>query len=179
MIYNIETLSQSELLHLLIDIHNQYGIDAINSNLINEELNRLESLKRQKQIATHIANSGFSREELLEVLNKLSDNKKVAEGVPDNNTKAIHKTKSVIITYNNHLNESNNNDHFSNNQPIHTDKEFKNIRLKKVATELNVGIHTIVEFLAKKGYLIETNPNTRINKSQYELLLKTFQKKRK
>ena len=179
MIYNIETLSQSELLNLLIVIHNQYNINAINANLINEELNRLESLKRQKQIATDIANSGFSRDELLEVLNKLSDNNTIAEDNLVIDTKAIHKTEHVIVTAADHLKESNKNDHFSNSQHLYADKDFKNIRLKKVATELNVGIRTIVEFLAKMGHQIESNPNTRINKQQYELLLTTFQKKRK
>lgn len=179
MIYNIETLSQSELLHLLIVIHNQYGIDAINANHINEELNRLESLNRQKQIAIDIENSGLSRDELLEVLNKLSDNKTVAGGVLVINTTAIDKTENVIFTSDNHLKESNQNNQFSNNQPLLADNSFKNIRLKKVATELNVGIHTIVEFLEKNGYQVDTNPNTRINQSQYELLLTTFQKKRR
>ena len=35
-------------------------------------------------------------------------------------------------------------------------EEHKGIRLKKAATELNVGISTLVEFLAKKGHVVET-----------------------
>ena len=36
------------------------------------------------------------------------------------------------------------------------------IRLNKVTRDLNVGITTVVEFLQKKGYAIEANPNTRL-----------------
>ena len=34
------------------------------------------------------------------------------------------------------------------------------IRLNKVTRDLNVGIATVVEFLQKKGYTVEANPNT-------------------
>ena len=37
------------------------------------------------------------------------------------------------------------------------------IRLNKVTRDLNVGITTVVEFLQKKGYAIEANPNTKIS----------------
>ncbi len=53
--------------------------------------------------------------------------------------------------------------------------EAKGMRLSKVAKELNVGISTIVEFLSKQGYAIESNPNTKIDETQYSLLLKEFQ----
>ncbi len=43
-------------------------------------------------------------------------------------------------------------------------------RLSKVAREFNVGLHTIVEFLHKKGFKIETNPNTKISDEMYSLL---------
>ena len=36
------------------------------------------------------------------------------------------------------------------------------IRLNKVTRDLNVGIATVVEFLQKKGYTVEANPNTKI-----------------
>ena len=36
------------------------------------------------------------------------------------------------------------------------------IRLNKVARDLNVGIATAVDFLQKKGYSVEANPNTKI-----------------
>ncbi|MBW7935800.1 MAG: translation initiation factor IF-2 N-terminal domain-containing protein [Flavobacteriales bacterium] len=52
--------------------------------------------------------------------------------------------------------------------------EVKAMRLSKVAKELNVGIQTIVEFLAKKGHDIQANPNSKIDEDQYELLLKEF-----
>ena len=54
-------------------------------------------------------------------------------------------------------------------------EEHKGIRLKKAATELNVGISTLVEFLAKKGHVVETNPNTRLTADQYELVAAAFQ----
>ena len=48
------------------------------------------------------------------------------------------------------------------------------IRLNKVTRDLNVGITTVVEFLQKKGYAIEANPNTKITDEQYDLLVKEF-----
>ncbi|MBQ6682967.1 MAG: translation initiation factor IF-2 [Bacteroidales bacterium] len=57
-------------------------------------------------------------------------------------------------------------------------EEHKGIRLKKAATELNVGISTLVEFLAKKGHVVETNPNTRLTADQYELVAAAFQAER-
>ncbi len=56
--------------------------------------------------------------------------------------------------------------------------ENKGIRLKKAATELNVGISTLVEFLAKKGHQVETNPNTRLSAEQYDLVASAFQAER-
>ena len=57
-------------------------------------------------------------------------------------------------------------------------EESKGIRLKKAATELNVGISTLVEFLAKKGHQVETNPNTRLSAEQYDLVAAAFQSER-
>ncbi len=48
------------------------------------------------------------------------------------------------------------------------------IRLNKVTRDLNVGITTVVEFLQKKGYTVEANPNTKITDEQYDLLVKEF-----
>ncbi|MED9962457.1 MAG: translation initiation factor IF-2 [Bacteroidales bacterium] len=55
----------------------------------------------------------------------------------------------------------------------------KVIRLKQVAKELNVGIHTIVEYLGKKGKKIDENPNTKIDSDMYDLLSKIFQGEKK
>ncbi|MBN1821606.1 MAG: translation initiation factor IF-2 [Prolixibacteraceae bacterium] len=43
-------------------------------------------------------------------------------------------------------------------------------RLSKLAREFNVGIHTIVEFLHKKGYEIDSNPNTKVEDNLIQLL---------
>ena len=50
------------------------------------------------------------------------------------------------------------------------------IRLNKVTRDLNVGISTVVDFLQKKGYTIEANPNTKITDEQYAALVKEFSK---
>ena len=39
---------------------------------------------------------------------------------------------------------------------------------------MNVGISTVVEFLQKKGFAVEANPNTKITEEQYALLVKEF-----
>ena len=48
------------------------------------------------------------------------------------------------------------------------------IRLNKVTRDLNVGITTVVEFLQKKGYIIEASPNAKITEEQYAVLVKEF-----
>ncbi len=53
--------------------------------------------------------------------------------------------------------------------------EVKTVRLNKVARELNVGLTTLVEFLQKKGYKIEANPNAKIEEEIYNVLLDEFQ----
>lgn len=50
------------------------------------------------------------------------------------------------------------------------------IRLIKITRDLNVGITTVVEFLHKKGFTVESNPNTKISDEQYALLVKEFGK---
>ncbi len=52
--------------------------------------------------------------------------------------------------------------------------ERKATRLSKAARELNVGITTIVEFLGKKGYEIDSNPNTKVDPELYDLLLDEY-----
>ncbi|WP_430810815.1 MULTISPECIES: translation initiation factor IF-2 [unclassified Carboxylicivirga] len=47
-------------------------------------------------------------------------------------------------------------------------------RLSKVAREFNVGLHTIVEFLQKKGFKVETNPNTKISDDMYSILAQEY-----
>lgn len=53
-------------------------------------------------------------------------------------------------------------------------EENINIRISKVAKEFNVGVSTIIEFLAKKGHKIDPSPNTKINKELYALLEKEY-----
>ncbi len=50
----------------------------------------------------------------------------------------------------------------------------KPMRLSQVARKLNVGMDTIVEFLADKGMEVDRNPNTKINPEQYTMLAKEF-----
>ena len=47
-------------------------------------------------------------------------------------------------------------------------------RLSKVARDFNVGISTIVEFLHKKGFDLDTNPNNKITDDAYHLLEKEY-----
>ncbi len=52
----------------------------------------------------------------------------------------------------------------------------KNLRLSKVARDFNVGISTIVEFLHKKGFSIDSNPNSKISDEEYHLLEKEYKR---
>ncbi|GAB3653814.1 translation initiation factor IF-2 [Echinicola sediminis] len=52
--------------------------------------------------------------------------------------------------------------------------EEKMMRLGQVARKLNVGISTIVESMAKKGFDVESNPNSKISQDQYNMLAKEF-----
>jgi translation initiation factor IF-2 len=49
------------------------------------------------------------------------------------------------------------------------------IRLSKAAKEFNIGLSTILEFLAKKGFHIESNPNNKLSPEMYDLLDREFQ----
>lgn len=51
----------------------------------------------------------------------------------------------------------------------------KPTRLSKAAREFNVGLATIVEFLAKKGIEISNSPNAKLSPEMYELLNLEFQ----
>lgn len=58
--------------------------------------------------------------------------------------------------------------------------EEKSYRLAKVAGELGVGVHTIVEHLQKKGVKLEdTKPNAKIDQAAYQILLQDFQSDKK
>ena len=50
-----------------------------------------------------------------------------------------------------------------------------NIRMSKVMREFNLGKDAIVEFLAKKGFQIDSAPNTKLTAEMYALLVKEFQ----
>ena len=53
--------------------------------------------------------------------------------------------------------------------------EGKRITLLKAAKELNIGIGTAVEFLAKSGYEVEPKPATKLDSETYDVLLREFQ----
>ncbi len=48
------------------------------------------------------------------------------------------------------------------------------VKLNKVIKDLNVGLTTVVEYLNKKGYGVESNPNVKVSDEQYDLLVKEF-----
>jgi translation initiation factor IF-2 len=52
--------------------------------------------------------------------------------------------------------------------------EEKLIRLSQAARKLNVGHNTILDFLAKKGFEVENNPNAKLTPEQVNLLSKEF-----
>ncbi len=47
-------------------------------------------------------------------------------------------------------------------------------RLSKIAREFNVGISTIVEFLKKKGYAVDPNPNTKVSEEIIDILVEEY-----
>ncbi|HOO98164.1 MAG TPA: translation initiation factor IF-2 [Bacteroidales bacterium] len=53
-------------------------------------------------------------------------------------------------------------------------EDIKATRLSKAAREFNVGISTMVEFLHKKGFNIDPNPNTKLPHEAYLLLVKEY-----
>ena len=52
------------------------------------------------------------------------------------------------------------------------------IRLSKAAKEFNVGMNTILEFLTKKGFQVDSSPNTKLTSEMYALLVKEYQGER-
>ncbi|HYF67888.1 MAG TPA: translation initiation factor IF-2 [Ohtaekwangia sp.] len=52
--------------------------------------------------------------------------------------------------------------------------EEKLIRLSQAARKLNVGHNTILDFLAKKGFEVENNPNAKLTPEQFGYLSKEF-----
>ncbi|NDB34210.1 MAG: translation initiation factor IF-2 [Flavobacteriia bacterium] len=50
----------------------------------------------------------------------------------------------------------------------------KPIRLSKAASELNVGLPTLIEFLSSKGISIDSNPNSKLDPEHYGLLRAEF-----
>ena len=48
------------------------------------------------------------------------------------------------------------------------------VKLNKVIKDLNVGLTTVVDYLNKKGFQVESNPNLRVSDEQYDLLVKEF-----
>lgn len=52
--------------------------------------------------------------------------------------------------------------------------DIKATRLSKAAREFNVGISTIVDFLHKKGFDLDPNPNTKLPHEAYILLVKEY-----
>ncbi len=52
--------------------------------------------------------------------------------------------------------------------------EEKGTRLSVVVKDLNIGIDHIVEFLNKKGIVVEKKPTAKISAEAYDLLQKEF-----
>ncbi len=52
--------------------------------------------------------------------------------------------------------------------------EDKSIKLFKAVKELNIGMGTIVDFLATKGYKVEKQPMAKLDNDMYNALLKEF-----
>ncbi len=52
--------------------------------------------------------------------------------------------------------------------------EEKLIRLGQASRKLNVGHNTILDFLAKKGFTVENNPNAKLSPEQFAMLSKEF-----
>ena len=47
-------------------------------------------------------------------------------------------------------------------------------RLSKATREFNIGVSTIVDFLSKKGFTIDKDPNAKLTEEMYNLLMKEF-----
>lgn len=51
----------------------------------------------------------------------------------------------------------------------------KVVRLSKAAREFNISIDSVIEFLGKKGIVIDRNPNTKLDAHMYDILFNEFQ----
>lgn len=85
MTYDINTISQSDLLKLLLSVKDQFPIDAIDGEKAKYELEQQEkALLRRKQLESEIAKSGFSRNELLDIITVKSGKELLSDmGKPD------------------------------------------------------------------------------------------------
>lgn len=85
MTYDINTISQNDLLKLLLSVKEQYSIDAIDGEKAKNEIEKQEkALLRRKQLESEIAKSGFSRNELLDIITVKSGKELLsAMGKPD------------------------------------------------------------------------------------------------
>ena len=54
----------------------------------------------------------------------------------------------------------------------------KVVRLSKAAREFNISIDSVIEFLGKKGFVIDRNPNTKLDPQMYDLLFNEFQEEK-
>src|ERR1043165_5595772 len=52
--------------------------------------------------------------------------------------------------------------------------EEKGIQLGQASRKLNVGHNTILDFLAKKGFAVENNPNAKLTAEQFAMLAKEY-----
>ncbi|TRX62778.1 translation initiation factor IF-2 [Fulvivirga sp. M361] len=52
--------------------------------------------------------------------------------------------------------------------------EERTMRLSQVARKLNVGLSTIVDFLAEKGFTVDSSPNSKLTGEQFSMLSKEF-----
>lgn len=69
MTYDINTLPQNELLKFLLAVKERYTVDAIDEQKAKTEIEQQEkALLRRKQLEKEITQSGYSREELLDVI---------------------------------------------------------------------------------------------------------------
>ena len=50
--------------------------------------------------------------------------------------------------------------------------EEQTMRLSQVARKLNVGRHTILDYLTDKGFEVDSSPNSKITAEQYAMLSK-------
>ncbi len=59
-------------------------------------------------------------------------------------------------------------------EPTYMSEATVTIRLSKAAREFNIGVSTIVDFLAKRGFSVGKDPNTKLSQEIYALLMKEF-----